>query len=849
MRNARIPLLITAAAVLVVSPAEAYYHYVHYLNGNLSTPVYEKFDLTALANKTVTFLVVDSGPANFGANDDFASILSQVQAAAAAWNSVDSSDLRVAFGGLESAGQTANGPGGDVVFTDLPPGLLGMGGVTASQTPANGPNGPFFPVLRSTIQLTNDTSQAPGPSYLEGFFTTAVHEMGHALGLQHTWTSAAMSQDVIRNTSRARPLDADDRAALSMLYGKANWTSAYGSISGRVTANGQPVALASVVAIPPAGPAVSALTNPDGTYTINGLPPNTYFLYVHPLPPDAILNNGTGLRLPLDQNGQPIPAFGSAFRTVLLPGTNNIQQATNFSIDAGTAITSQNFSVSPQSSVSMYDMITYSYQGSTSLTPAYAIPSSVSGVVTVVAQANPPLVTQIPQSVTILGGFASASQCQSANNITPPCFLPYGSPTALAMYFRSPLAAGVGPRHLIFTLPNGDLYVLPDGVNLVQKSPPVIASVTPNGDGTVTAAGSNLGLDSRVFFDGAPGSLQSPFSGSDAQGSISVTPPPGYSGQKASVIVYNADGQNSTYYQSQSPPVYTYPSNGAAQITVNPTVLPAGVSSLVDITAANMQFTGQVTVGLGTTDVSVNRVWLLTPTHMIANVTVAPNAATGLSEISVLSGFQSASQPGAFQIQPGNSNLPAVALPVANSDSNQTILYPGAAVTITGSRLSTGANSTQVTLNGQSVQVLSPSSNQVSFVIPAGFSTGMAVLVLNNGTASAPPVEIEIDNAPPAIQQITSASSQLLDAAHFASSGDILLATVSNVDPAVTSNTSRVTVTVGGTAMPVLQVAAGSQRGSVVVTFTANQSFGGATVPVVVAVDGVRSSPYAIIVR
>ena len=33
-----------------------------------------------------------------------------------------------------------------------------------------------------------------------------------------------MSQDVIRNTTRARPLDADDVAAISTLYGKADLT-------------------------------------------------------------------------------------------------------------------------------------------------------------------------------------------------------------------------------------------------------------------------------------------------------------------------------------------------------------------------------------------------------------------------------------------------------------------------------------------------------------------------------------------------------------------------------------------------------------------------------------------------
>src|SRR5581483_4930582 len=111
---------------------------------------------------------------------------------------------------------------------------------------------------------------------------------------------------------------ADDIASLAVLYGKSNWQASYGSIAGRVTFanNGAGVSLASVVAISANGPAVSTLTNPDGTYRIDGLPANfTYSVYAHPLAPDAVVADDSGLRRPVDQNNTAFNASGP-FQTV-----------------------------------------------------------------------------------------------------------------------------------------------------------------------------------------------------------------------------------------------------------------------------------------------------------------------------------------------------------------------------------------------------------------------------------------------------------------------------------------------------------------------------------------------------
>ena len=98
-REVRISAQLAIATLLLAASSQAAYHYVHYPSRTTFTPIFEKFNLAALQNNTVTFFVADQGANTYSANENFGSVLSQLKQAAAAWNSVGISDLRVAFGG------------------------------------------------------------------------------------------------------------------------------------------------------------------------------------------------------------------------------------------------------------------------------------------------------------------------------------------------------------------------------------------------------------------------------------------------------------------------------------------------------------------------------------------------------------------------------------------------------------------------------------------------------------------------------------------------------------------------------------------------------------------------------
>jgi Matrixin len=658
----RLAVLISACMLLSTN-GWSYYFFVLYntSTGPFNTPIAERFDLNALVNNTVPFFISDTGPALMAPGDSFPAIIGEIRGAAAVWNTVSTSKLRLAYGGLYTAGSASElSPGIDVEFTDeIPPGLVALGVPVVTGSLGYGSEGLIVPIIRSKIYLPNDLTNVypygDFPSYSEPFFVTLVHEFGHTMGLQHTLSSGVMSTLWTSASSKATPLGADDMAGISVLYPADGYLPTVGSISGHVMLGSTGLALASVVALSATNPAISILTNPDGSYRMDGVPPGLYSVYAQPLPPPEYgETTPDNIIYPTDVNGNSIGlnynAFATQFFTAGGGATRNASLAYPVQVIAGLLTSGVEFQVSSRTSQAVYGVRTYGFSptnvavASPPIMTGLPLPSPVAATGQGLLNANNVILPGL--SISVLGGAATASNLR-----------PYPPPTPyIAVDVQANLGAGEGPKHLLFATPD-NLYVLPAAFFLVANPPPSITAVTPswdaNGNRIVLISGTGffpgetattVPVNTTVLFDGLPGVI----SGTTNSGQLIVYPPPAQANYTATVTALNSDGQSSLFL---NPTPLTFSYGGTAtpaaiaspSLTVTPSILVAGTATTVNVVGANTGFiAGQTTVGFGTSDVVVTQVTVLSPTHLTVQVT--PNVTVPTSGINVTTGLSVISQ-------------------------------------------------------------------------------------------------------------------------------------------------------------------------------------------------------------
>jgi hypothetical protein len=819
----RRPAALVAAMLALAMGAQGHYQFVRYLSRSAPwTPVYERFDLDSLQNKTVPFLISDQTPA-LSAGDTVSGLVSQIRLAARAWNDVPSSDLRLAFGGFFTPGATSSTPMIEVVFDELPPGVLAKGGPTIKADPTDLGNGVFTPILKSTMILPVSSDR---PSWAEDAFLTIVHEMGHCLGLQHTLTSSVMSTSITRGTTKAQPLGPDDVAGLATLYPVRGAAVTTGSITGRVTLSGTGVNLASVVALSLDGAGISALTKPDGSYRIEGVPAGTYYVYAHPLPPMIAGESfDAGITPPRDLDGRFLNATTS-FETQFFPGTKDANRAQAVAVDAGGSVDGVNFAVTRRAAPAVFGVQTYSFPAQIAVHPAHLTTSG--GRSFVVASGYG---LSAKAAVGVVGGSAI---------IPTDGVKPYPQDNRFVqMDLQFNIASSTGIRHLTFTLDN-DLYVLPAAFRLTQKPPPSISSAVTSLDATgtrvVIIAGTNLTADTQILFNGVAAQVRN---FDEFNGSMSVIPPPGMPGETARIVALNRDGQSSLFVQQAS--VYELESLDPGSFAVNPAALPAGTESVLEVTGNSGSFSQAYTsIAFGSSAIQVRRVFVTGPNRMLVNVAVAPNAAPGLSTVTLTNGLRLQNLPGGFQVTPGSPRVSVLRGPIVDAATGKTEISAGgsAQVRITGP-LADVPNVT-VTVGDRAATRVSNSAGLLSFVLPAGLTPGAAIVQVSSGSDISLPLAIGVDQPPPTVN-FASISGTRVDALRPARPGELVTVNVSGMAEAGTAvANSRVVVIVGISQHAAVQITPSGTSHNV--QFVLDPFMGTGPQPLSVSIDG-RVSP------
>ena len=257
-------------------------------NGNL-----KKWDLTNTTRPNINAdgnIIIDFNSAGCADYKDFTGLIDEFQAflnAMNKWNEFEYCKAKLVFGGKTTSGKDGNDDK-NVLFFDnkgtISPGVYGLSTVTYNSNTGEildadiGFNDTSF----AWDTLGKGTSGVSNKTYIEAI---ATHELGHSLGLGHTFMkSAVMSPSAyVGEISQYFPT-LDDEVGLSALYPESSFSADFSALGGIATKNFTPVFGAGFVLVDLRDfmPKVNVLSQNTGVYALAGVDPGRYWVLSFP---------------------------------------------------------------------------------------------------------------------------------------------------------------------------------------------------------------------------------------------------------------------------------------------------------------------------------------------------------------------------------------------------------------------------------------------------------------------------------------------------------------------------------------------------------------------------------------